>query len=466
MHNVAHMAMVVVGVQLSLISSLWAFAVGDIMVHSRQGEPFAAEVRLLLAPPERDREVDVTFGNHEVYQAEGLRRAAVIDTLQVVTPAGARDVIRLTSAVPIQEPAFDLVLAVRAGQVTIVKHYYVILPAPTPASAHVIAPLPTIAPVAPLTQVAKAMPVSPAPKARAQPIRPPRRTERYGPVERGETLYSIARGLQVSNDKLWQAVVVLWRANRGQFAGGNLHGLQVGSLVEVPADFMESVAALRLAEAQETVANQWEEWQTMQRLGTGKQRLIAAREPEANATAPGKREAASAAAAKRDAAPSAAEKTAEKPPAPPDVVLPAGKHGHVVNMAELQTVLQGLEDRLMRRLTPAAQGQEVKAPTAFVSPAELQASMQSLEERLTQRMQQILLQTPMPEPVRVGQRPPQPVLPTPPPTPAVEASQSASLLLVPYVLVVTNVLLLLLVGALVWLWLRRREPRAERMQRI
>ena len=315
-HNVARVVMVVVGLQCSLTSSLWAFAVGDIMVHSRRGEPFAAEVRLLLAPHERDREVNVTFGNHEVYQAEGLRRAAVIDTLKVAAPAGVRDVIRLSSVVPLQEPAFDLVLAVRAGQVTIVKHYYVILPAPTPASAHVIAPLPTIAPVAPLTQVARAMPITAAPKTAAKPTRPARRAERYGPVERGETLYSIARGLQVSNDKLWQAVVVLWRANKGQFAGGNLHGLQVGSFLEVPSDFGESVAALRLAEAQETVANQWEEWQTMQRLGTGKQRIIAARDAEANATAPGKREAASTPAAKRDTSP------------PPAGKLPSNRRRH------------------------------------------------------------------------------------------------------------------------------------------
>ena len=134
-------------------------------------------------------------------------------------------------------------------------------------------------------------------------------------------------------------------------------------------------------------------------------------------------------------------------------------------MAELQTVLQGLEDRLMRRLTPTAQGQEVKGPTAFVSPAELQASIQSLEERLTQRMQQLLMQTSIPEPVRVGQRPPQPAPPASSPTPAVPTTQSASLLLAPYLLVLTNMLLLLLVGALVWLWLRRRE-RAERMQRV
>jgi hypothetical protein len=135
----------------------------------------------------------------------------------------------------------------------------------------------------------------------------------------------------------------------------------------------------------------------------------------------------------------------------------------MVSMAELQTVLQGLEERLMRRLTPAGQTetQEAKLPTALVNTAELQASIQSLEERLTQRMQQMLSQAP--EPVRIGQRPLQQ---SPASTPApVAAAQPVSLLPVSYLLVLTNALLLLLAGALLWLWLRRRE-RVERMQRV
>jgi hypothetical protein len=309
------------------------------------------------------------------------------------------------------------------------------------------------------------MPVAQTPKATLKPTRTPRRTERYGPVEKGETLYSITKTLHVPNDKIWHGVIALWRANRGQFVGGNLHGLQIGTFLEVPSDLAESIAVLRLTEAQEIVANQWEEWQTLQRLGPGKQRVIAARDTETTATPSGKRETSTTAPVKREAAAPPAEKAAEKPTAPQSVVLPVGKQGNMVSMAELQTVLQGLEDRLMRRLTPTAQAKEAKSPTAFVSTTELQASIQNLEERLTQRMQQMLTPTPASEPVRVGPRPPQPAPPASQPAPAAEAAQPVSLLMVPFLLVLTNVLLLLLVGALVWLWLRRRD-RAERMQRV
>ena len=137
----------------------------------------------------------------------------------------------------------------------------------------------------------------------------------------------------------------------------------------------------------------------------------------------------------------------------------------MVSMTELQTVLQGLEERLMRRLTPIGQPemQEAKLPAALVSTVELQASMQSLEERLTQRMQQMLSQ--IPEPVRIGQRP-LPQTPASAQAPqAAAAAQPVSLFLVPYMLVLTNALFLLLGGVLIWLWLRRRD-RVERMQRV
>jgi Tfp pilus assembly protein FimV len=328
--------------------------------------------------------------------------------------------------------------------------------------------------------------------------------ERYGPVARGETLYNIAnKSLHVPSDKLWQAVVALWQANKGQFQGGNLHGLSVGTFLVIPSDLAENTAAMRLSEAQEIVAEQWEEWRTLQRSGLNKQPIIvAAHDADTPATESTPRDLTTTEAAPPEAM-TPAEKTAEKPVSGQAVVLPVGKTGNMVSMAELQTVLQGLEERLMRRLTPIGQSeiqeaklpavsvstaelqasmqsleerlmrrltptgqseiQEAKPPTALVSAAELQASMQSLEERLTQRMQQMLSQ--IPEPVRVGQRPLQQTPASAQAPPAAAAAQPVSLLLVPYLLVFTNALLLILAGVLLWLWLRRRD-RVERMQRV
>jgi pilus assembly protein FimV len=456
MQHAARVVMVMIGLHLSLASSPWAFAVGDITVHSHRGEPFTADIRLLLEARERDKEVEVTLGNQDAYRGEAVKRPAVIDTLQAVLSPGTRDGIRLSSTVLLQETAFDLVLLVRVGQVTIMKHYAVAIPAPAPTAVPIVAPLPTIAPVAPVVS---------ARKTGTKATRLPQRTGRYGPVERGETLYSVARSLHVPHDKLWQAVVVLWQTNKGQFQGGNLHGLPVGTFLVVPSDLAENIAAIRLSEAQGIVAEQWEEWRTLQRSGLSKQPVIVtAHDADTTATEAAKQDLTTTEAAQREAI-TPAEKTAEKPVPGQAVVLPVGKAGNMVSMAELQTVLQGLEERLTRRLTPTGQTevQEAKLPTALVSTSELQASIQSLEERLTQRMQQMLSQTP--EPVRVGQRSLQQTSASAQAPLAAAAAQPVSVLLVPYLLVLTNALLLLLAGGLLWLWLRRRD-RVERMQRI
>jgi hypothetical protein len=220
---------------------------------------------------------------------------------------------------------------------------------------------------------------------------------------------------------------------------------------------------MRLAEAQEIVAEQWAEWRSVQGSGLNKQRLIvAAHDADTAATGAPQRDLPTMEAAAQEAT-TPIEKTAEQLVSGQAVVLPVDKTGNMVSMAELQTVLQGLEERLMRRLTPTGQVeiQEAKLPTALVNTAELRASIQSLEERLTQRMQQMLLQTS--ESVHIGQRPLQ-QSPASAPAPAA-AAQPVSLLVVPYLLVLTNALLLLLAGALLWLWLRRRE-RVERMQGV
>ena len=454
MQHVARVVMVMIGLQLSLVSNLWAFAVGDIAVHSRRGEPFAADIRLLLEARERDKEIEVTLGHQDAYRSEGVTRPAVINTLQAVLHPGTRNVIHLSSTVPLQEAAFDLVLLVRVGQVTIVKHHAVAIPAPASLAIPIAAPLPTIAPVAP---------VAAARKTGTKATRPLQRTGRYGPIERGGTLYSVARALHVPNDKLWQAVVALWRANKEQFQGGNLHGLSVGTFLMIPSDLTEHMAAIQLSEAQEIVAAQWEEWRTLQRSGLDKQRVIvAAQDADIPATGSIKQDLMTIEAAQPEVT-TPAEKTVEQPVPGPAVVLPVGKAGNTVSMTELQTVLQGLEERLMRRLTPTGptETQEAKLPTALVSTAELQASIQSLEERLTQRLQYMLAQTP--EPVRLGQRPlPQTPASTQAPT---AAAQPVSQLLVPYLLVVTNALLLVLAGALIWFLWRRRD-RVEGMQRV
>jgi Tfp pilus assembly protein FimV len=428
---------------LALVARVQALAVGDIVVHSPQGAPFLAEMPLTLEPHERDRGVVVELGSRADYRAEDLTRAAVVERLEFRRFIGARDAIRITSNVPIETPAFDLVLLIRSGQVTIVKTARVVLPAPAATAPQPAANVATPASTAP--QKASAAP--PRPRKPAAPVATPawleRLPERYGPVERGMPLYNIVQGFGASNEVLWQTIVLIWQANKAQFTGGNMHGLQYGAYLTIPPNLAEGIATLSKAEAQRLVAEQWEAWQMPQRaVGSRQPHNSSRQEPVVLTREPAPARAAITAAVQES--PAAAKKV---PIAPAAVVLPAPKPPPTDGAADMQTVSQGLETFLAQRLPP--QGEAVQT-ASFVSAPELQGSLQEFEERLTRRLQEALQQAAALAPeARRGRQAPvvdqQSVL---------EQWLPASSMV--YVLVVENALLLLLAGSIVWRWYRSR----------
>jgi Tfp pilus assembly protein FimV len=435
---------VVIFLNLALATRLQALAVGDIVVQSPGGAPLLAEIPLTLTQQERDKGVVTMLGNREEYRAEGLIRPEVIDLLGAAWHTGARDTVRITSRVPIQIPTFDLVLLVHAGQVTIVKTYRIILPAPPSpppqAMAHAVTP-----PSAELQKVPATSPAPPKPKKPVVPVTVPawlqRLPERYGPVERGMPLYSIAQTLGAPTEALWQTVVLIWQANKAQFAGGNMHGLQSGTYLVLPSTLAEDIATLSKAEAQRMVAEQWESWQ--ERTLGGRQQGPPPQQETVVLT--------QGVASPRPVdtplvkAPSPASK--KESASPPPVVLPAAKSVPVAGTAEVQAVLQSLEAFLAQRLP---QRGEAGQAAAFVSTTELQGALQDLEGRLTQRLEGELQRTAtaVPEARLTSQ------------APAVEKDTMLEQWLpassMVYVLAAENALLLLLVGSLIWRWYRSR----------
>jgi hypothetical protein len=130
------------------------------------------------------------------------------------------------------------------------------------------------------------------------------------------------------------------------------------------------------------------------------------------------------------------------------VVLPANNQARAVEVAELRSVLQGLEDLLSRRLPHPDRPREM---TAFVSAGELQVALQGLEERLMQRLQESLAQTTGPR--RQVQPISQAALPVGKPSVLEEWLPTNTMV---YVLAVENALLLFLAIGILWRWYRSR----------
>jgi hypothetical protein len=466
---------VVLGLSIALPTSLQALSVGQIVVRSFRGMPFLAEVPLLLDAQEQTGGVTVVFGDEKEYRAEGLTRAAVIDHLGVKVTPGAHDVVSISSRKPLQESAFDLLLLVRAGHITIVRTYHVVLPpAPSPPALPV-AKAPVEAPSL-LPASDSALPPSAQPKKElATPPIPAwvqQLPKRYGPVAQGATMYGVVEEMGVPKDLLWQAIVLVWQANKPEFSGGNLHGLRAGISLTLPSEFADNLATLGRTEAQRIIAEEWEKWQALRQAASGQQPMVLSRE---EAAGPPRKVAES-----PDQEPTASEKAlalTEQPAAPaesfstasdkaltagadisavprgkvtssPAVVLSGRKPARAAETAELRSVLQGIEELLARRLPQAGGASDV---TSFVSTAELQTALQGLEERLVQRLHESIEQVSV----------------QPKPSPRVN---SASLQIdgspfltqwlptdsMVYVLAVENALLLLLVIGIVWRWYRRR----------
>lgn len=376
---------VMLGLTLALTSPLQALSVGNMSVRSFFGRPFLAEIPLQLTPQERAQGVTVLLGDLHEYRAEKLPRHAVIETLDAVVTPGPREMIRVVSRIPVDTAAFALVLLVRTGQVTIVKPFQVMLspaPAVTPNVAAATPEGPRAA--APRTRTEKASPPvgqPPATKKAATPEPKPTLTwaqrlpTRYGPIQNGATLYGIAEDLGVPKDGLWQAVILLWEANKMEFFGENMHGLRAGSSLAIPGGMAEGIAAMSRGEAQRLIAEQWDAWQALRRNGSAVAQV------------------------------SPADKAAgllKKPPPLPDVMPLVNKEVSPptptvalasANQAgpgageDMRMLLRRLEDLLSQHFP---QTQAPGGTVTFVSATELQGALQGLEERLLLRVQETL----------------------------------------------------------------------------
>jgi Tfp pilus assembly protein FimV len=444
-----------VSLALLHVDPVGALSIGSIEVKSRRGLPFLAEIPLVMTQREQQEGISATIGDQQEYQEEGVLRATFIDRLAVNWIKGTPDVLRVTSTEPISDAAFHLVLLVHVGKVTIVKSYAVVLfgsSAPPRVAAPAVAPPPPkpVKEMAAAPSPPKAKPVEetvttpPPPKAKPSPVPSALRTwqqglpPRYGPVEAGATLYGIVGQLGVPKGMIWQVIVRLWQANQTKFTGGNLHGLKSGTHLLLPSDLAATASAMTSDEAQRVVAQQWDVWQTLRRTIQGRQSAVPSRHTSiARAVTPVPVLSASVSGARASPTPAMLPSAESAPLALATVTLPTELQPATALPGDLRLVFRGLEEFLAQRLPQLEAPDNV--PTT-ISAVELQTALQGLENRLVQRFQTSVQQ------VTLAQQPP---------------SSSPTLLeqMLPvdsmvHVLVLENTLLLLVAAGVLWRWYR------------
>ena len=288
-----------------------ALGLGQITVKSKPGQPLLAEIPVISNDPSELEQLQARLASPETFRRVGLEPpTGAASDLQFAVALDARGnpVIRVTSAMPIQQPLLTFLVEVDWGQGRLVREYSALVDAPRtvaapslppiqapmvappntivrPAQAPIAAvppppaavptpkPIPTPAPApasAPTPRPVTAIPPPPAPAplpapvvaAPPPPVAPP--PAEYGPVRRGQTLSQIAGQLDTAPGyTLDQTMLALLRTNPEAFIGDDINRLKQGAVLRVPqANELSHFSATQAAAVvREQIAN----WRASQR---------------------------------------------------------------------------------------------------------------------------------------------------------------------------------------------------------
>ncbi len=326
---------------LALNCSMGAFALGlgDIDLHSALNQPINADIELLSVRPDDADSIKVILGSVEDFAHAGLERPYLLNQVRFLVVAKGKGHYRIhvSSEQAIREPFLDFLIQVtwRGGQ--LLREYTVLLDPPVlmPAPVQVItapvtkaaAPEPSAAVTAraapattpsstPLVAVPQQAPTPPTPPksevqpspATAAPQHEPSAAashngNEYGPVRRNETLWGIANSARpnrsVSVDQMMQAIL---QANPDAFINNNINNLKAGQILRIPAT--SEVDAINAANARAATLKQNEDWRNKRTTPAAPPPVPAPVPAQAPAPAPAVK-----------TAPKAAPEAAQKPPA-------------------------------------------------------------------------------------------------------------------------------------------------------
>lgn len=279
-----------------------AVEIDAIAIRSALGQPLLADIPIAATDAEL-RALRVSLAPAIVFARVGLARpqGAVGDLRFAIAEAQGRPVIRVTTAMPVEEEFFSFLVQVDWETGRMIREFSIALqqsvpapwvdapaaaasppasdvdfgaiqaqdtgataaaiplaPGPAPAAA-AAAPAPLAAPV-PLVAAAPTTPPEPkAPgtavttMAKAQVERASDvRGDRYGPVAPGETLSHVTARAGYGGAMRAQAFVALLASNPHSFINGNINGLKRGAVLSLPS--REAVAAIDSAAAHHLVA--------------------------------------------------------------------------------------------------------------------------------------------------------------------------------------------------------------------
>ncbi|MDN4036238.1 FimV/HubP family polar landmark protein [Massilia sp. YIM B02443] len=245
-----------------LSSAASAAGLGRLTVLSALGQPLRAEIELTSGSGEDPASMAVKLASPEAFRSANIDfNPALLSLRFAVENRGGRQIIRVSSTQPLNEPFVDMLLELSWNNGRLVREYTFLLDPPElritqPAQ---VAAAPAAAPAAPATPAAQPRAQAPAPAQTApEPATPaPATTPAPAParqaaaprpraadadaetpanyrVRRGDTLSGIATRVKPADISLDMMLVALYRANPDAFIGNNMNRLKSGQILSVP----------------------------------------------------------------------------------------------------------------------------------------------------------------------------------------------------------------------------------------
>jgi len=232
-----------------LAASANAAGLGKLTVQSALGQPLRAEIELTAVTADEASALVAKLAPADAFRAANIDfNPALLSMHFDIEARNGRQVIKVTSSQPINEPFVDMLLELNWNGGRMVREYTFLLDPPdirATQAPQVTAPVDVSrSQPAPAAQPAPAVqPPAPQPAARP-PAAPAAPVANEYTVKPGDNLSRIASEVKPVDVSLDMMLVALYRANPDAFSGKNMNRLKSGQILSVPdADTVRSGAS-------------------------------------------------------------------------------------------------------------------------------------------------------------------------------------------------------------------------------
>ena len=213
-----------------------SLGIGDIKLHSALNQNLEAEIALVLSSGESASDITVNLAPPAKFIESGIPWTTFLSKIRFSTTVNARGavVVKISSREAVKEPVLDFLLEVSWPKGNLYREFTVLL---DPPAAYEPATLPVITQTE-SAELESSLIHQERPQLRRQPSDTPQaaRTTHYGPIRKNDTLWKVAaQTSRQENVSVEQMMIALFEQNPNAFYKDNIHALQAGKTLKIPA---------------------------------------------------------------------------------------------------------------------------------------------------------------------------------------------------------------------------------------